>query len=160
METHLSTPPRARGKYVYSDLVHSGGERENDMARFTNLTGVSTLTPDSGFREIAWKMELMDEDESGSDQYEQSSSWTDNLHQERGNSSSVLQRSVKDPSVLLSWRIYVDKYGLGTIVGIKRKKFSTTKFEIQFDNGQLHKLALKRSSTKGNVPFNLIKKIG
>lgn len=141
-----------------------GDERENDMARFTNLTGVSTLTPDSGFREIAWRMELNDEDQSGSEQHGSSSSSSyDSLH--RGsdgplNPSSVLQRSIKDPSALISWRIYVDKFGLGTIVGIRRKKFATTKFEVQFDNGQLHKLALKRSSNKGKVPFTLIKKIG
>ncbi len=164
VESHLSTPPRiSRLKNMEFDEGISGGEREADMARFTNLTGVSTLTPDSGFREIAWRMELNDEsstDNLGTVSTSSLESSQQGLNEGTGKYSPVLQKSVADPSVLIRWRVFVDKYGFGTIVGMKRKKFTTTKFEVQFDNGQSHKLALKRSSSKGKVPFTLIKKIG
>jgi hypothetical protein len=72
----------------------------------------------------------------------------------------VLQLSVEDPSILVGWKVFVPAYGNGLILGIRRRKFRTTLFKIQFENyGNVIELPLQRSRNKGKVPFTLIGKI-
>jgi hypothetical protein len=73
--------------------------------------------------------------------------------------NEIMKSAVDDPRVLIGWRVLVKGQGSGTVLSIKKIKFSTTKFVIQFDSGIVKTLALKRSDTKGKVPFTLITKI-
>lgn len=72
--------------------------------------------------------------------------------------SEIMTQSVGDPKVLVGWRIMVKGIGSGTVLSVKRVKFSTSKFVVQFDTGAMKSLALRRSETKGKVPFTLIGK--
>jgi hypothetical protein len=171
-------------------IALSTPQRDSDDAnriaiRFTDRTGMSTLTPDSGFKEIAWRMPSslpmrrgrrdnydIGSSSSDSDGNSHSDSYSEDSRQSADSTRSPRQRSrtassaqsamtqsLSDPAALIGWRVFVEKFGLGMVVALKRRKFSTTKFEIQFDNGQVHVLALKRGLKKGSVPFSLIKKI-
>ena len=138
----------------------------NPSARKTPNTGMSSLTPDSGFKEISWRMDLT-EDRDGDSTSDGSNGISDasfpSMYSQGDeidpDDHPVIQKSVTDPSILVGWRIHVDGYGPGIILSIKPKKFSTTRYVVQFDNGQIHALALKRSRRKGKVPFQLIKRV-
>eukprot|EP01031_Cornospumella_fuschlensis_P038124 gene38124-46321_t len=71
---------------------------------------------------------------------------------------SVLSESVANPQVLVGWRVNVRGYGTGVVLSMRRKRFQTTRFVVQFETGSIVKLALQRSRTKGTVPFTLISK--
>jgi hypothetical protein len=71
----------------------------------------------------------------------------------------VIRKSVTDPSVLVGWRVHAKDYGSGVVLATKKKRFSATKFTIQFENGAIRNLALKRSEKKGEVPFTLLSKL-
>lgn len=73
----------------------------------------------------------------------------------------ILDRSVKDARVLIGWRVLVpgSGMGMGTILSLKKKKFASTRFVVQFENGRVEALKLQRSQKKGNVPFTLISKV-
>ena len=71
----------------------------------------------------------------------------------------VIRKSVADPSVLVGWRVHAKDYGSGVVLATKKKRFSATKFTIQFENGAIRNLALKRSEKKGEVPFTLLSKL-
>jgi hypothetical protein len=71
----------------------------------------------------------------------------------------VLERSIRHPSVLVGWRIMIPGYGTGLIVSMQKKRFSTTRFVVQLENDQVVVLKLQRSKEKGNVPFQLIRKV-
>ncbi|MGK9626018.1 hypothetical protein O6382_24330, partial [Salmonella enterica subsp. enterica] len=45
----------------------------------------------------------------------------------------ALKRSISHPAVLVGWKIFVPGIGTGTILALKRKRFATTKFVVQFD---------------------------
>lgn len=71
---------------------------------------------------------------------------------------SVLLESVTNPQVLVGWRINVRGHGTGIVLSMRRKRFQTTRFVVQFETGQIAKLALQRNKKKGTVPFSLISK--
>lgn len=74
--------------------------------------------------------------------------------------SQILHLSVDNPSILIGWKIFVPTYGHGVILSMKRRKFHTTRFNIQFENyTNIIELPLQRSKQKGKVPFTLIGKI-
>eukprot|EP01038_Epipyxis_sp_PR26KG_P014114 gene14114-18938_t len=70
----------------------------------------------------------------------------------------IIRKSVLDPRVLIGWRVLVKGYGIGLILSIQRFNFSSTKFVIQFENGTTLALPLKRSQTKGKIPFSVVSK--
>ena len=72
--------------------------------------------------------------------------------------NDVIKQAAHDPKVLIGWRVLVKGLGSGTVLSIKKTTFSSTKFVIQFDDGSIQKLSLKRSETKGKIPFTLISK--
>ncbi len=72
--------------------------------------------------------------------------------------NEVIKQSAADPKVLIGWRILVKGMGSGTVLSIKKIKFASTKFVVQFDDGTMKYLSLMRSETKGKVPFTLISK--
>ena len=69
----------------------------------------------------------------------------------------VFLESMNNPSALIGWQIEVLQKGIGIVLGIKRTLGRPTKFEIQFDNGDIDFLPLKRSPTKGSIYFSPIK---
>lgn len=71
----------------------------------------------------------------------------------------IIRKSVTDPNALVGWRVNVKDYGSGVILAIKKKKFSTTKFSIHFENGSIRNLPLKRSEKKGKIQFTLLSKL-
>lgn len=72
----------------------------------------------------------------------------------------VLELSVGNPGILIGWKIFVPTYGHGLILSMKRRKFHTTRFNIQFENyTNIIELPLQRSRQKGSIPFTLIGKI-
>lgn len=70
--------------------------------------------------------------------------------------NEIMKNSVHDPKVLIGWRVNVKGKGPGTVLSIKKVKFSSTKFAVQFENGTIEYLSLKRSQAKGRIPFTLI----
>lgn len=72
--------------------------------------------------------------------------------------NAVINHSIKDPSVLVGWRIIVKDHGHGIVAHMLKRKFTTTIFVCEFDNGKTEILALQRSVKKGNVPFVLVSK--
>lgn len=163
--SEASSTPLKRYPSMRQYMVPSSTPRAQ-VPRATPNTGLSSLTPDSGFKEISWRMDLT-EDREGDSGSEGSNGVSDTSFPSMYSMNDeidpddhpVIQKSVTDPSVLIGWRVFIEGYGPGTILTVKRKKFSTTKFVIQFDNGQIHALPLKRSKRKGKVPFQLIKRV-
>lgn len=49
-------------------------------------------------------------------------------------------------------------HGHGIVAHMLKRKFTTTIFVCEFDNGKTEILALQRSVKKGNVPFVLVSK--
>jgi len=79
----------------------------------------------------------------------------------RDSAQHALQQSVEFPAALVGWRVHVppmDHYGDGIVMGVQKKKFRPTHFQIQFDRDptKLVSLPLQRSLKKGTVPFTLI----
>lgn len=71
----------------------------------------------------------------------------------------VMQQSIADPRVLVGWQIAIHGDGVGVVVGTIKRKFSTTKFTVEMESGEVLLLALQRSKHKGNVPFTLLQKL-
>ena len=74
------------------------------------------------------------------------------------NDDSVIRGSAINPSMLIGWQINVKGRGMGLILDMKKSFGRTTKFKVQFENGVVKMLSLKRSDKKGDVPFSLIMK--
>lgn len=153
----------------------------------TPYSTVSTLTPDSNYQHMRQAMHINDssaehkgdEDENENDprirldggdqdsdennsQYAASEgtmmsgySRIDFLMFE----NEVMKSAVHDPRVLVGWRVMVKGQGSGAVVSLRKIKFAATKFVVHFDSGVVKTLALKRSETKGKVPFTLISKV-
>lgn len=128
----------------------------------TPFSTVSTLTPDSNYKAIKFNTAAHDED--GDVHSDDRSCATSEGTTMSGFSridfllyeNEIMKSSVHDPKVLIGWRIFVKGRGNGLVLSIKKVKFSSTKFAVQFENGTIEYLALKRSATKGRVPFTLI----
>jgi hypothetical protein len=71
---------------------------------------------------------------------------------------ALLEQSTKDPRVLIGCRVIVEGYGLGVILDTQKVKFSTTRYVVQFVNG-VRILSLKRSASKGKIPFTVLSKL-
>lgn len=74
------------------------------------------------------------------------------------NEESIISQSVNNPSMLIGWQINIKGRGVGLILDIKKSLGRTTKYEVQFEDGTVKLLKLKRSSKKGDIPFSLIMK--
>ena len=70
----------------------------------------------------------------------------------------IKSQSVDNPSLLIGWQINIIGRGVGLILDIKKSLGRTTKYEVQFEDGSVKLLNLKRSRKKGDVPFSLIMK--
>lgn len=69
-----------------------------------------------------------------------------------------IRESVTNPGALIGWQINIKGRGVGLILDMKKSLGRTTKYKVQFENGTVKLLSLKRSEKKGNVPFSLITK--
>ena len=72
---------------------------------------------------------------------------------------SLIKESSNNPGLLIGWQISAKGRGIGLILDMKKSFGRTTKFKVQFENGNVKLLSLKRSDKKGNVPFSLIMKV-
>lgn len=72
--------------------------------------------------------------------------------------NETVKASARSPSVLVGWRVIVKGRGSGLVVEMVKRRFMTTRFKVDFDNGVTEVLALQRSLKKGSVPFILISK--
>jgi hypothetical protein len=72
---------------------------------------------------------------------------------------SLIRESASNPRLLVGWQINVKGRGVGVILDMKKSLGRSTKFFVQFGNGSLKLLSLKRGSMKGNVPFYLISRV-
>ena len=72
---------------------------------------------------------------------------------------SLIRESASNPSLLIGWQINAKGRGIGLILDMKKSLGRTTKFKVQFENGNIKLLSLKRSDKKGSVPFSLIMKV-
>lgn len=134
---------------------------DRNQAPGTPYSTVSTLTPDSNYKTIKFKAEHSDDEDAHSDDVScapsegttmSGFSRIDFLLYE----NEIMKSSVHDPKVLIGWRIFVKGRGNGIVLSTKKVKFSSTKFQVQFENGTIEYLSLKRSAIKGKVPFTLI----
>jgi hypothetical protein len=73
--------------------------------------------------------------------------------------SWIMRTSRAEPRALIGWRISVPGKGTGVVLDIKKRLGRTTQFKVQFEDGKLEFLKLKRSSNKGNVPFSPLGKL-
>jgi hypothetical protein len=179
-----------------ANLITSTGVTNQQDIPNTPFTTVSTLTPDSSYRQpLLWSStrkrgppsvisdnrsemdkDNEDDDDDNDEEELEETLPSSSLSLMNGLSGGgregdldaaalltpegALQQSLIQPSILIGWKIMVPGYGAGLIVAIKKKKFSSTKYMIQFDQQQqLIALKLQRSKTKGNIPFTLIKKL-
>ena len=71
---------------------------------------------------------------------------------------TALFESVKYPAVLVGWQISVAAQ-VGIVLSAEKNVFRSTVYRVQFSDGSTRTLALKRSSKKGKVPFELIRKM-
>ena len=67
--------------------------------------------------------------------------------------STIIKESATNPSVLIGWQINIRHKGLGLVLGIKKRMGRATLFRVQMDSGEVQMLSLKRSNTKGDLPF-------
>lgn len=74
------------------------------------------------------------------------------------NEESLMRESVTNPSTLIGWQITIKGRGVGLILDMKKSLGRTTKYKVQFEDGTIKLLSLKRSEKKGNIPFSLITK--
>lgn len=170
----FSTPPRPTAN-------RQGAGTPNGRASAASIlfSPVSPLTPDTSLNEIMAGQDgngdsLLEFSEAeGSASESEESSWAGNRSEGSGQSSltvsdmslhdqpfqSVLQQSVNDPNVLIGWRVLIRGQGTGVILSMKRKKFTTTRFVVQFENGRVEALPLRRSKKKGTVAFTLLSKL-
>eukprot|EP01039_Chlorochromonas_danica_P001210 gene1210-1320_t len=170
----FSTPPRpAANRQV------AGTPNGRASAASILFSPVSPLTPDTSLNEIMAGQDgngdsLVEFSEAeGSASESEESSWAGNHSEGSAQSSltvsdmslhdqpfqSVLQQSVNDPNVLIGWRVLIRGQGAGVILSMKRKKFTTTRFVVQFENGRVEALPLRRSKKKGTVAFTLLSKL-
>lgn len=67
-----------------------------------------------------------------------------------------LVRILQDARELVGWRVEVAGYGTGIVEDTsKLMKGRPTKFTVRFGDGRVEKLSLKRSKSKGKIPFKL-----
>ena len=71
---------------------------------------------------------------------------------------TAMFESVKYPAVLVGWQISVAAQ-VGIVLSAEKNVFRSTVYRVQFSDGSTRTLALKRSSKKGKVPFELIRKM-
>ena len=45
--------------------------------------------------------------------------------------AKVVQRSIRNPHLLLGWEIFVDKLGIGYVTGLRTSHFFSTRFRVQ-----------------------------
>ena len=67
--------------------------------------------------------------------------------------STVIKESAINPSILIGWQINIKNKGLGLVLGTKKRMGRSTLFRVQMDSGEVQMLSLKRSNTKGDLPF-------
>ena len=67
--------------------------------------------------------------------------------------STVIKESATNPSILIGWQISIKNKGLGLVLGTKKRVGRATLFRVQMDSGEVQMLSLKRSNTKGDLPF-------
>jgi hypothetical protein len=72
---------------------------------------------------------------------------------------SLIRESAGNPSLLIGWQINVKGRVVGLVLDMKKSLGRTTKFKVQFENGTIKLLSLKRSDKKGSIPFSLIMKV-
>ena len=155
------------GRNINRQITHNIAPRSNALLADrshtpgTPYSTVSTLTPDSNYKTIKVKHDNFEEEDANSDDVSCAPSEGTTLS---GFSridfllyeNEIMKSSVHDPKVLIGWRIFVKGRGNGVVLSTKKAKFSSTKFQVQFDNGTIEYLSLKRSHHKGKVPFSLI----
>jgi hypothetical protein len=45
--------------------------------------------------------------------------------------AKVVQRSIRNPHLLLGWEIFVEKLGVGYVTGLRTSHFFSTRFRVQ-----------------------------
>lgn len=174
-----TTPSRSRSNsrsnffFSSSNNITTATDDETSAAAgiAVDMTMMSPLTPESGFFAMMQQNRQQLEEEGDGDTLSESESTGYNSQSEGQASSSqsflddanatpdmIMKRSVDNPAILIGWRILVPGYGTGVILSLKKKKFKSTKFVIQFENSSTLPLKLQRSKDKGKVPFQLLKK--
>lgn len=107
--------------------------------------------------------EAFSDDLSSNDHASESIEWENRTQttQESADLSAeeALKRSIVDPRVLVGWKIIVEgKEPTAMIMSAVKRKFTTTKYEVRYEDGTTELLKLQRSPQKGNVPFKLLEK--
>lgn len=177
----VSRPPLRTFSDEDEDEDRAIANEQNEVALMpdTPFSAVSALTEDSTLQGLFQKgrsrnlmlEKAFDDNDDGDSQSDStgytpseatipSSSQQSVLFDEANASPEVIMhRSIKHPAVLVGRRIIVPGYGPGIVLSVKKKRFSTTKFAVQFENNKIVSLKLQRSKDKGNVPFQLAHKL-
>lgn len=98
---------------------------------------------------------------------DQQSSLSDSLSIDRSTSGAkvgisspadLMEQAAIDPHVLIGCRIFVSGRGQGTVTGMKKKKFQSTKFRVIFDNNpnKVAVLKLRRRQGKSGEEFQVL----
>mmetsp|Transcript_23134 Transcript_23134/g.72083 ORF Transcript_23134/g.72083 Transcript_23134/m.72083 type:complete len:157 (-) Transcript_23134:155-625(-) len=78
------------------------------------------------------------------------------LPEEPRDRERVVMRILTDARELIGWEVEVDGHGVGVVLDTsKRLKGMPTLFKIKFKDGRIERLSLKRSRSKGKIPFKL-----
>lgn len=63
---------------------------------------------------------------------------------------------MSDPAALVGQHIFVEGFGQGTVTGFVKRRFLSLKYVVRFGDGREKSLKLRRSASKGNVPFEFV----
>jgi hypothetical protein len=71
----------------------------------------------------------------------------------------IIRMARANPSALIGWKISIKGYGIGVVVGIKKRLGLSTLFKVKLENGNIEMLSLQRAAGKGAIPFTPICKV-
>lgn len=111
----------------------------------SNRAMVSTLTVETGFTDQRYNSVDSNDGSSGSP-----------MQDDDFLSESIVDMVEKDATALIGWQIAVKNRGRGVVIGVKKKMFAGKIFDIQFDDGHVSSLPLKRGTAKGSVQWKPI----
>lgn len=72
--------------------------------------------------------------------------------------AALMHESAHNPHVLIGCRIYINGKGQGTIIGMRKRKFSSSKFRISFDSNPSEsvELKLRRRAGRSGEDFQIL----
>jgi hypothetical protein len=75
-------------------------------------------------------------------------------------SKVIMSHSLKNPSILVGWEVYVENLGVGHVIAVQKMRFFTRRYVIQFQSGRKKSVVLKQSDKiKSGSNFTLLRQL-